>query len=212
MNESIDGIFNELKIKGLINRQRKLKPTNVFRNFCVIPFLNTIYYDSKLSEVSDNTIRFFLLHEEGHLVLKHSILKNMLMIIGIITFTLNLIWFSASSIITTLYFNVNIFLILLFVALFFSLFSTKLFATSLQLDEFIADVFAAEKIRDEFQNNQPSIIVKTAFNEIADFYERIDKNCESNFLITIFSPLIEYHPTNQQRVANVIYRVDERNR
>lgn len=64
-------IFDELKSRGFIHKNRKLKPKRVFGAFKA-GLLNSIYYDKSTEEhfcgMNDNELRFVILHEEGHIV------------------------------------------------------------------------------------------------------------------------------------------------
>lgn len=65
-------IFQELQEKGLIARERRLVPCRFTFSVRAYPALNCIryrraFYDRHLSRRSDDTLRFVLLHEEGHI-------------------------------------------------------------------------------------------------------------------------------------------------
>lgn len=65
-------IFRELQGKGLIGRERRLVQCPVTLSVRGCPALNCIryrraFYETHLSGASDDTLRFVLLHEEGHI-------------------------------------------------------------------------------------------------------------------------------------------------
>lgn len=64
-------IFQELQEKGLIDRRRRLVSCTFTLSIQGCPSLNCIryrrsFYERNLSRASDDTLRFVLLHEEGH--------------------------------------------------------------------------------------------------------------------------------------------------
>jgi len=67
--EKIIATVNELKSRNLIDPHRKIKSKNMPGTFKASIFTsNTIYFNPKISmELTDDMIRFCLLHEEGHL-------------------------------------------------------------------------------------------------------------------------------------------------
>ncbi|WP_332450625.1 M48 family metalloprotease [Methanoculleus sp.] len=65
-------IFRELQKKGLIGRERRLVECRFVPAIRGCPALNSIryrreFYERDLSGASDDTLRFVLLHEEGHI-------------------------------------------------------------------------------------------------------------------------------------------------
>lgn len=65
-------IFHELQEKGLISRKRRLVQCRFTLSVRAYPALNCIryrrtFYDRHLAGASDDTLRFVLLHEEGHI-------------------------------------------------------------------------------------------------------------------------------------------------
>ncbi|MCK9276690.1 MAG: M48 family metalloprotease [Methanoculleus sp.] len=71
-NSRLYRIFRELQEKGLIGRRRRLVECPFIFSMQGCPALNCIryrraFYDRYLSRASDDTLRFVLLHEEGHI-------------------------------------------------------------------------------------------------------------------------------------------------
>jgi Zn-dependent protease with chaperone function len=65
-------IFQELQEKGLIGRRTRLVPCRFTFAVRAYPAFNCIryrrtFYDRHLARASDDTLRFMLLHEEGHI-------------------------------------------------------------------------------------------------------------------------------------------------
>ena len=76
-NNQIKQIFDELQDqkKACIKSDRVLIPRKKvksgFKAYPFFPVFGGIHYDQNLSDLSDNSIRFFLLHEEGHHIKGH---------------------------------------------------------------------------------------------------------------------------------------------
>jgi len=71
-NPRLYRIFRELQEKGLIDRKRKLVQCPLVLSIRGCPALNCIryqaaFYEKTLSRVSDDALRYVLLHEEGHI-------------------------------------------------------------------------------------------------------------------------------------------------
>ena len=71
-NPRLYRIFRELQKKGLIDRERRLVQCSFVPSIRGCPALNSIryrreFYERDLSRASDDTLRFVLLHEEGHI-------------------------------------------------------------------------------------------------------------------------------------------------
>jgi len=191
MKNNIEKIFEELKSKGLINEK-----INLISKKSVMPFkttiTNKILYDPSFVGISPDSIRFILLHEAGH--------ARKVIQIGylalFISLLLYLIGYLVISKITTFswYFVVIICLFLFFIVF-------RMFIPLLKKDEIEADSFAAKKILEGYNNKKPSLIIKQVFKELRK------KKFKSNILRTLLMPisyLIEYHPTNKERITNLI--------
>ena len=63
-DDSCRKIFNELKNRGYISAHCKLKQSEKIPNFAPRPF--SIQYHPDMNDLEENSIRFCLLHEEGH--------------------------------------------------------------------------------------------------------------------------------------------------
>ncbi|HUK92716.1 MAG TPA: hypothetical protein VLU98_01620, partial [Methanomicrobiales archaeon] len=71
-NDNIARIFNELKSRGFIDKNRKLKSSKRIYGPFKAGGVNSILYDrtfeKEFCQMNDDELRFTLLHEEGHIV------------------------------------------------------------------------------------------------------------------------------------------------
>jgi Zn-dependent protease with chaperone function len=209
-NDQIKLIFDELKEQKLIDNNRNLI-AKTGREFYARPSNNDITYDPCVSGLSDNSIRFFLLHEEGHHVKGHYgfYLKSVLVIIGLFLFAFPPL-IGIVSLLSNTESPIPFFEIILLTAFgsFLFCFSTSLSVKSLEMDEYVSDVFAAKLLRDYYFIEKPSEVVKLAFHEL----ERSREKIEEKKLWTvqkIWVALQEYHPTHTQRIDYVKNLVDQ---
>jgi Zn-dependent protease with chaperone function len=215
-NPQVKRIFDELRKNGLIKSDRLLIPNKELKmGFYACPFLpfsfGGIHYNPNLSNISDNSIRFFLLHEEGHHIKGH---YGYLLRIAIYLIALSVIVISLLSV--TLLKNIFDFgmfqlVIGIFISMVLFCISTSIAMKSLVLDEFISDIYAAEKIRDVYFIEKPSIILKNAFVEFGEYSDNFNEiEDSSSKIMKIFQAfkkfVQEYHPSETQRLENIKYK------
>ena len=213
-NDQVKKIFNELqKEKGCITTYRVLKPRKEvrsgFKAYPFIPFFGGIHYDQDLSGLSDDSIRFFLLHEEGHHIKGHYgyLLRIAICLGGLLFITFSLLFATFFKFV----FNINLFQLITAVVISFLLvcFSTSLAVKSLEMDEYESDVYAAEKLRYKCSIEKPSEILKTAFIELNKYLDKYNEKTDSISKIEkICYAINEYHPTDVQRIEYVKYKVE----
>jgi len=197
--------FRELQGKGLIPKERRLKAR---RRYLLIfklgfksgiLFRNTILYHPKFSRMELDSLRFILLHEEGHLERKQNSSIFMTFILLVILGSIFMITYSGwgdGKIISALSYSL---LPLYFGFVFIAL---KAFSGPLQEDEREADLFAARKLKEGYGTSRPSVIAQKAFAEY-DGYRTGQKpdRVKSFFLGGI-------HPSDEERVALIKRKVD----
>lgn len=209
-NDQIKRIFDDLKKQKLIDGNRNLIAKKG-PEFYARPGNNEITYDPSVSGLSDNSIRFFLLHEEGHHAKGHYgfNLKSILVIIGLFLFAIPPL-IGIVSLLSHAESSIPFFEIILLTAFgcFLFCFSTSLSAKSLEMDEYVSDAFAAKLLRDHYFIEKPSEIAKIAFHELEKSREKIEKK-KLWTVQKIWVALQEYHPTYPQRIEFVKNLVDE---
>jgi len=187
----IEEIFEELKKDNLIEKDRKLKTRdNLVGGFATGLFPIRIYYNPKFCEISESSIKFSLLHEEGHVKKGYHgiLLSNIIFIIGGILFLIDILWVLIHFfLIQTLYFNWENWLQLLTWGLFLAFFCVRLASNPLQTDEYVSDIFASEKLRDTFHIEKPSEILESTLDELSKFQEKLDQS--KNMKETFFSDI-----------------------
>ena len=153
------------------------------------------FYNNLLSELDDDTLRFVLLHEEGH-IQKGSLLPHLGFLLAILFF------------IILFYYPFNygwpywLFYILIVIPLVY-----RSVYISLYREELIADSFAAEIMKREFHIEKPSKLLKCLFLK-ADEKENLKSPMKkSKILFICFAIIIgmfpDYHPADCTRIANV---------
>jgi Zn-dependent protease with chaperone function len=122
-------------------------------NFGSQPAFNTIIYDPLLTNLSKDSIRFFLLHEEGHHIKGFGgyYLKTILCICGVLLMSLTIILPTICVLVLRISIYEWLALATLFLfGAFLTIFSTSISANSLKWDEYDSDKFAAGLLRDKY--------------------------------------------------------------
>lgn len=194
-------IFNDLQQRQLIDHRRTLELSNnslvqMQGNKLSKKILyNKKFYNNVLSELDDDTLRFVLLHEEGH-IQKGSLLPHLGFLLAIIIFIL---FFSYP-------FNYGwpywLFYILIVIPLVY-----RSFYITLYKEELIADSFAAEIMKREFHIEKPSKLLKCLFVKADEKNKSESSNEKLKILLISLAIIIGnfpgYHPADCTRIANV---------
>jgi Zn-dependent protease with chaperone function len=194
IEKKIIDITNELKARNFINPSRKIKASKKIQGgFKASVFTsNTIIYDPNLSGFDDLMIRFGVLHEEGHLKRGQYAIPALLVLLGLgFVPLLHSIFLSPGTLIISLFF-------LLFVV--FS--SIRILTEPFHWDEYGSDEFASKILQENYDIKKPSEIVKNTLNSIPSRFD------SSNLLHRLFLAFIEYHPSTEQRVRNIVESID----
>lgn len=201
MTGQIENLFFNLKEVGLIQPNRKLRATERTPNFKADTiFKRTILYNPKFENISDSSIRFALLHEEGHLVNKQYTTLLLSIVFLMIFSSMGSAYFFTGFDLDAAY---PIIYALLPIYLVLGLFSIRIFTQPIQSDEFNADRFAAEKLRAHY------CCVKTG-DVLATLLKEIDGGKQEATLINRLKRLLfgGMHPINDDRVNMVKKEVD----
>jgi Zn-dependent protease with chaperone function len=196
--KKIIDITNELKARNFINPNRKIKASkNIPGGFKASVFTsNTIIYDPTLSGFDDHMIRFSVLHEEGHLTRGQYGVPSILFLVGLGFIPLLL------GILLKFDQNFIVFSSLFFIVVFVS--SIRILTEPFHWDEYGSDEYASKILRDHYDIKKPSKIVKNTLNSIPSSFD------SSNFLHRLCLAFIEYHPSTEQRVRNIVELIDEK--
>ena len=194
-------IFNDLQQRQLIDIQRSLALSNSSlvqmqgNKLSKKILYNQKFYDNLLSELDDDTLRFVLLHEEGH-IQKGSFLPHLGFSVAILFF------------ISLFYYPFNygwpywLFYILIVIPLVY-----RSVYIILYKEEFIADSFAAEIMRREFHIEKPSKLLKCLFLKVDEKTNSKTPMKKSKILLIFFAIIIgmfpDYHPADCTRIANI---------
>ena len=208
-NERVEKIFIELKKKGAIDKEREIKydkRVQVFKSGLF--FYNTIFYNEKCCNLDEDSIRFSLLHEEGHQVNKQYVLPPLIFTLSLILIP---VWFLllanreliAAGIYQALLWYATI---VCFSILFIILMINNL-TEPLRYDEYRSDEYAAKMLKEKFNVYHPSIIADNTFKSIRKQSEKTEEKQDSikNRLLYAF---IRYLPRDEDRVKNIHDKFD----
>jgi len=200
-------LFVELKEMQLIDTCRKLEPSlhplaqlqgnKLFKKI----LYSEKFYNGFLSELDDDTLKFVLLHEEGH-IQKGSLLPYCAFFLATVVFTI------------LFYYPYNfgwpywiLYLLIVIPLVYRSVYPL------LYKEELKADIFAAEKMREGFHIERPSELLKRLFQKADEKTNKEDKMKKSTFLILAIMIVLgifpDYHPADCTRIANVNRALEE---
>jgi len=212
---NVEKVFEELKLKGLISKNIKLKSTFWTLNFQAGLFSrNVIKYNPKFSNLKEDVIRFILLHEVGHHT-TGSISKEL--IGAIVSFLVGLyLTISFSNFLGIDIANINIFetcfITVLFFYLFFSIF--RLLVPWMKKEEFDADLWAMKQLIKHYNIREPVKFIKFVFKEFERASQRINIETKPSILtkfLNFLEEILTYHPSHYERILNVeMYFMKER--
>jgi Zn-dependent protease with chaperone function len=190
-------IFDELKKRDLIASHRKISVSKSTKNFKSSVFTNnTIIVNPDVSELDDNVIKFCLLHEEGHLIRKQYGIPALFLLIGLGLVPLLYCIYSKAD------FSILLTSVCFVLVIVFS--SIRILTEPFHWDEYGSDEFASKILRDIYKIKKPSEIVKIALNTLPSSFD------SSKLLSRLFLAFFEYHPSDEQRVKNIIDVIDEK--
>jgi len=148
--DSCERIFNELVNIGLISRSHSIKVSDKWDYFHA--GLKTIHYNLKMNQLSENSIRISLLHEEGHIrFLYRSILYLFLIFIVI----MSIVIFIQFEILVKIFSIIIIVLISVWYFLF--------------LEEYQCDKFASILLRDKYKISKPSLVLEKTLEKMPHY-------------------------------------------
>jgi len=196
-------ISNELKTRNLIDPGRNIIPSERAGFKASVYTSNTISYDPNASELDDNEIRFCLLHEEGHLTRWQYGFQALLVLLALGLFPIIYLMLSPyrdpSKEIST-----DIKIIYLFFTLFAIFSSFRTLTVPFHWDEYGSDEFATKILRDNYGIKRPSEILKNTLIKIPSKFDH------SYRIIRLFVALVDYHPSDIERVRNIADSIDEK--
>jgi len=208
-DEKVEKIFIELKKKGAVEIEREIKydkRVQVFKSGLF--FYNTIFYNENGCKLDEDSIRFSLLHEEGHTVNKQYVIPPLIVTLSLILIPICFLLLAYRELITAGIFQVLLWdaTIICFSLLFIILMINNL-TEPLRYDEYRSDEYAAKMLKEKFNIYQPSIIADNTFKAIRKQFEKTEEKQDSikNRLLFAF---IRYHPRYEDRVKNIHEKFD----
>lgn len=194
-DERVQKIFRQLKKDGYIKKKRKLKRSFRFQ----AGFFGNILYPGEMLEryyLSDDTIRFVLLHEEGHLSkFKLQRIFQKLMIAYVPIWLLSPFYFSFRPmqilpLLTICFFNpITIVIIILIMS-----------KTVFRNEESQCDYWAAKIVKEHYGYRNPSHLLKELRNWMNQAFDNADHLDNMNRkLIRLIAP----HPSVENRIKSI---------
>lgn len=200
----IENIISDLKNRELVNYKRIIILGHSDRPFTCDIIFRRIVYDCSFNIPEDpNYLRYYFLHEEGHMTqFQYRFLLYFFMGIEIIGMAYFLISDVIINPIARILLPISTCFILLFV-------TYRFFYPLLRMDELNADKFGAVLLKEKFGVNKPSQIILNALN--FNFFENEGipstswlKNLENK----VFRFIYGYYPTNDERASYIHESVD----
>jgi membrane protein implicated in regulation of membrane protease activity len=208
-NENVEKIFIGLKKKGAIDKEREIKydkRVQVFKSGLF--FYNTIFYNENGCNLDEDSIRFSLLHEEGHQVNKQYVLPPLIFTLSLILIPVWFLFLANRELIAAGIFQALLWYatIICFSILFIISMINNLIEP-LRYDEYRSDEYAAKMLKEKFNVYQPSQIADNTFKAIRKQFEKTEEKQDSikNRLLFAF---IRYHPRDEDRVKNIREKFD----
>ena len=238
-DERISQMFTQIKEtknciaedeEPLIDPTRGLMVCNLMPGYYCLPLVNRIFYNENSTKISDNAIRFSLLHEEGHFrevqsnviiglfdqivstgVLLSGFLSGISLLI-FITLSLGGNFQKAETLVLVTSTGILFFIFFLQTILFFliGLMTTRTFQTPLQLDELSSDTYAAKALRDCFGVDKPSLCLREVLEDITKDIEKVRGKKRSFYRKMQFVFKGGTHPSIADRVEKIEKYVDKK--
>jgi Peptidase family M48 len=208
-DKKVEKIFIELKRKGAVGIEREIKydkRVQVFKSGLF--FYNTIFYNENGCRLDEDSIRFSLLHEEGHTVNKQYVIPPFIVNVSLILIPVCLLLLAHTELIAAGIFQVLLWdaTIICFSVLFIILMINNL-TEPLKYDEYRSDEYAAKMLKEKFNVYKPSTIADNTFKAIRKQSEKTEEKQDSikNRLLFAFT---RYHPHDEDRVKNIHDKFD----
>ena len=238
-DERVAQLFNQIKEtkncipeggEPLIDPARGLMICNLMPGYYCLPLVNRIFYNENSTTISDNAIRFSLLHEEGHFrevqsnviigyfrqivftgLLCSGFLSGISFLIFITLFIGGnfekgemLIIVALSGILFVIFFLQTILFFLIW------LMTTRTFQTPLQMDELSSDAYAAKALRDCFGVEKPSLYLREVLEDIFKDFKKIYGKKRSFYRKMQYVFKGGTHPSIEDRVEKIEKYIDKK--
>jgi Zn-dependent protease with chaperone function len=208
-DEKVEKIFTELKKKGAIGPEREIKfnkRVQVFRSGLF--FYNTIFYNENGCRLDEDSIRFSLLHEEGHSVNKQYVIPPFIIALSLIMVPACCLLLAQKELGAAGFFSVLLWdaTIICFSLLFIILMINNL-TEPLRYDEYRSDEYAAKILKEKFNIYQPSKVAENTLKAIRKQQEKEGEGRDSvkNRLLFAF---VRYLPRDEDRIKNIHEKFD----
>jgi hypothetical protein len=208
-DENVEKIFIGLKKKGAVDKGREIKYDKRVQLFkSGLFFYNTIFYNENGCNLDEDSIRFSLLHEEGHQVNKQYVLPPLIFTLSLILIPVWFLLLATRELIAAGIYQVLLgYATIICFSLLFIISMINTLIEPLKYDEFRSDEYAAKMLKEKFNVYQPSVIAENTFKAIRKQCEKTEEKHDSikNRLLFAF---IRYHPRDEDRIKNIHEKID----
>ena len=210
IKNNVEKIVEELKSKNLINKDIKIKESPFVQNFQASIFRKgLIKYNPYFSNISEDTLRFIILHEVAHKqekILKREIMGVLLsLLFAIPSVPVSYLIIGLSSLFNSPTYTVLAQVFALILPIYVFILTFRILSPWMAQDELDADIWAMKQLLKAYQIKNLKDYVTRVFNEIAGFSQKLKsrKNCLSR-IQRFFSLLFIYHPNFEDRILNIV--------
>jgi Zn-dependent protease with chaperone function len=208
-NERVEKIFSELKRKGAIDKEREIRYDKRVQRFrSGLFFYNTIFYSENGCNLDEDSIRFSLLHEEGHQVNRQYVLPPLIFTLSLVLIPVWFLFLANGELVAAGIFSALLWYATIFCFSFLFIISMmNTLIEPMRHDEYRSDEYAARMLKEKFNVYQPSQIAGNAFKAIRKQREKTEDDQDSikNRLLFAF---IRYHPRDEDRIQNIHEKFD----
>jgi len=205
----VNRVFSALKKGGYIDDKRHLEAMNSGDCYHQTAGTEIINFNRNCSPPNDRRfIEFYLLHEEGHKRQRRRNYLNLLMIV----IDVFLSWLIVTSLLPSLTSFEEIIKIL---AIFVLLICCSVFIISrivYKKEEYLADIYAAQCLKEMHNETKPSEVVQRALRFIIDVNKTVNPVPKKYVpLYRLYEFINNTYPSPSERVENIHRQLDEKN-
>ncbi|MCD6237343.1 MAG: M48 family metalloprotease [Thermoplasmata archaeon] len=210
LQDNVERIVEELKAKNLIGKDIIIKKSPSVLNFKASIFeRGLIKYNPNFSNMSEDTLKFIILHEVAHKqekILKREIMGVLLsLLFAIPSVPVSYLIIGLSSLFNSLIYTglAQVFALILPIYVFILTF--RLLSPWIAQDEFDADIWAMKQLLKAYKIKDIEDYISGVFNEIASFSQKSKaRKSWLGRLQGFFSLLFTYHPNFEDRILNIV--------
>lgn len=215
--DNVEKILEELKSKNLIDKYVKFKKSSFALNFQASVFRRgLIKYNPNFSNISEDTLRFIILHEVAHKqekILKREITSVFLsLFFSVASLPISYLIIGHSSLFNLLILTILAMAFAFFLPIYIFILTFRLLSPWIAQDEFDADIWAMKQLLKAYKIKDIEDYISGVFNEIGSFSQKSKaRKSWLGRLQGFFSLLFTYHPNFEDRILNIVLFFDKEN-